>query len=81
MPTPEESRCPRCHAGPGTLTITPDGDLVARPLGDFSLSGSQIKFAARARPVLRCSACDLAVQGDWDDDQRHVTFTPPEPTP
>lgn len=75
MPTPDKSPCPRC-AETGTLSVA--SELVANPLGSFSVPGMQMKVTARDRPVLRCSACGLAHVGDWDPDGRHVVFPPLE---
>lgn len=74
MPTAEQSPCPRCHAAPGTLAI--GSTLSARPLGEFSLAGYQMKFSAVEVPVLTCSACALRVVGRFEDG--HAVFTPPE---
>lgn len=74
MPTAETSQCPRCHAGPGTLQIR--STLQARPIGEFSLAGAQMKVSAVEVPVLTCSACDLHIVGRFEDG--HAVFTPPE---
>lgn len=68
----EEAPCPQCGAAPGALSVTPE--IVAAPLGTWSLAGMQMKTTTRIRPVLCCSACDLRVPGELDEDGRHVTF-------
>jgi len=71
MPTVEESPCPVCSA---TETLSLAMELVAKPLGSFSLSGQQMKVSATSRPVLSCSECGLRLVGRLDADGRHVTF-------
>jgi hypothetical protein len=72
---PEESPCPVCKAPSGCLSVR--DELVASQLGDFSLSGNQMKVSARTRPVLRCATCDLSVAGEYDDEG-HVVFIRPK---
>ncbi len=79
MATIDDSPCPACGTGPGTLSLQVGSRLQARPLGTFSLAGAQMKVAAIASPVLRCSACGLQVQGRWDSDGRHVVSPAPPP--
>ncbi len=79
MATPDESLCPACGAGPGTLSI--GEQLQARPFGSYSLAGAQLKVAAVAVPVLACSACGLRITGRYDGDGRHATFPSPEHIP
>lgn len=57
----EETLCPQCGAGPGTLSITIK--LVLKPLGTFSLAGAQMKASAYEAPILECSECDLSLEG------------------
>jgi hypothetical protein len=76
MATISGSKCPNCDAGPGTLSIEPGSGLQVMPIGSFSLAGAQMKFSARATPVLCCSACGLRRDGRYDGDGRHVTFGP-----
>jgi hypothetical protein len=78
MATIDESCCPNCGAGPGTLSLGLGDGLQVKPIGSFSLAGAQMKFSARATPLLCCSACGLRREGRWDDDGRHVTFRPVE---
>lgn len=75
MPTIDTSSCPRCAAAPGTLRLATI--LQARPVGDFSLAGVMMKFPARERVRLTCTACPLDLVGDYDEDGRHVTFSAP----
>jgi hypothetical protein len=76
MPTIDESPCPNCGEGPGTLSISVGSGLQVLPTGSFSLAGAQMKFSARATPMLCCSACGLRRDGRWDDDGQHMTFGP-----
>jgi hypothetical protein len=74
MPTPESSPCPVCSTV-GTLNIS--DRIRVKPLGSFSLAGAQMKAPGRVYPFLECTACGLAVEGRYDQDGRHATFTPP----
>lgn len=76
---PNNTSCPSCHAPPGTLSITIESILHAKPRATWSLAGVQMKTVAseRDRPVLRCSRCSLRHLGDFDG--RHAVF-PPLPT-
>lgn len=65
--------CPHCGAT-GTLDITVtavDVGVTATPLGDFSLSGSQMKFAARTHATgaatITCTGCGWTRQGRLED--------------
>jgi len=71
---PHDISCPKCHAPPGSLVVTID--WWASPLGTWSLAGVQLKTPMRRRPHLTCTnlACDLDVWGEFDGDDRHVTF-------
>lgn len=71
----EQQKCMVCEAGPGTLTI--DVELVARPLGTFSISGSTMKVTAAQLPVLKCSGCGLHVVGRFSRDGRQYEFPNP----
>lgn len=75
MTSLNETVCPACGAGPGTLSII--SRLVANPLGSHSLAGAQLKVSARRRPVLTCSRCPLRHVGEYDPDGRHATFPTP----
>lgn len=72
----ETTPCPQCGAL-GFLEITER--LLAKEIGDFSLSGNQMKFAAQAVPVLRCRMCSLDLVGRYD--RAHAVFSPPVPPP
>lgn len=73
----------------GTITITPCpqcqevGDLniiielVAKPVGSWSLAGTQIKYSAQRLPILRCDHCTFKLVGKFDGDS-HATFSPPK---
>lgn len=56
----EEMPCPKC----GELGMTLTWQLTARPLGTFSLSGSQLKFSATEIPVIYCPHCGLYAEGN-----------------
>lgn len=75
MAAVDSASCPKCQAPPSALSITEE--LVANPIGSFSLSGAQTKVTASARPVLACSACDLRVVGEYDPDGHHANFPSP----
>ena len=64
--------CPGCYAK-GTLKII--SRLQAKPIGEFSLAGNQMKVSAREVPVLVCRACEHEVVGRFEDDG-HVVFDP-----
>lgn len=76
MPTARQSPCPVCHVI-GRLDITMQ--LVANPIGTYSIAGAQTKVTAQQRPVLDCTACGLHVVGTIEDD--HAVFPSPEPRP
>lgn len=67
--------CPWCGIV-GRLAITIE--LVANPIGSYSLSGQQFKVTARERPVLRCDSCKRTLLGDFTADQTHVVFPDPK---
>lgn len=50
--------CPRCQ----NEGFSVEWVLRARPLGSFSLSGSQVKFSAVELPVLTCLGCGLEAE-------------------
>jgi len=66
-----EADCPNCYT-PGSLSIKVE--LAAKPVGDFSLAGAQIKVSAFEVPVLSCWACPLRVTGRFDEDRSHAVF-------
>ena len=70
-----DAACPSCLAPPGCLTI--DIEMVAKPLGTFSIAGAQMKVTAAMLPVLNCTACGLRIVGRYDADGRHVEFPAP----
>lgn len=53
--------CPKCTRV-GKLRI--EMKLVAKPLGTFSLAGSNLKFSANEIPVLYCDGCGLELEGN-----------------
>jgi predicted RNA-binding Zn-ribbon protein involved in translation (DUF1610 family) len=54
--------CPVC----GSQTLTLSQKLVARPLGEWSLAGAQLKLSVVDRPHLSCSSCGMSVTGTYD---------------
>lgn len=46
--------CPGCAEKGLFLTKV----LAARPIGDFSLAGAQMKLSAHEVPALKCGFCD-----------------------
>lgn len=70
--TINETPCPKCEAA-NVLYV--DINFVAKPIGTFSLSGSQMKVSGRERPVLKCRNCDFNLPGEFDNGS-HVVFDP-----
>lgn len=62
--------CPQCLAT-GGLYI--DDQLVAAPIGDFSLAGGAVKVSAISAPVLQCANCTLRIVGTFDGEG-HAIF-------
>lgn len=54
-----ETACPAC----GKKNLTVEWRMTAKPVGSFSLSGMQMKFAATNVPVAVCSSCGFEKQG------------------
>lgn len=52
--------CPQC----GERSLELSWRLVAKPLGTFSLSGSQLKFSANEIPFIHCNGCGLTAEGN-----------------
>lgn len=75
MATIQESPCPSCGAGPGTLDVTTE--LAARHPTAASVAGAQVKTTASYVPVLTCTACGLRTRGRFHANGRHVSFDPP----
>lgn len=65
--------CPKCGMT-GDLYIAIE--LVAKPVGAFSLAGAQTKFSGKVLPVLRCGDCGFMLVGEFDGDS-HAVFRPP----
>lgn len=61
--------CPNCNARD---RVSLDRRLVTAPVGDFSLAGVQIKFAAQLMFVLACDielgGCGWTIAGEIDGD-------------
>lgn len=55
-----EFECPRCH----NVGFDVHWKLVARKLGTFSLSGTQMKFSANEIPVITCRGCGVTVEAN-----------------
>jgi hypothetical protein len=69
-----KTRCPTC--GEFTLKITER--LKARKIGEFSLSGQQMKVSAAYHPVLYCTKLDCTFERWGWIDGGHVVFDPRE---
>lgn len=67
------THCPQCDFI-GGLHI--EQKLVAKALGTWSLSGSQLKTPAQMHPFLECTNCDLSLQGNYADDGTSAVFRP-----
>lgn len=59
--------CPKCGTRDTSMALTGTGELVAAPVGSFSLAGVQAKFPARLRHRLTCEkargGCGWSVTG------------------
>lgn len=55
----EQTPCPAC----GQQALRIEWRLTARPVGDYSLAGAQMKFSAREVPWVVCDGCGVAAQG------------------
>lgn len=64
--------CPQCKEVGGLFM---SAQLVAQPLGTWSLSGSQIKTPAEITPFLKCANCTYSLAGKFDGEF-HATFQP-----
>lgn len=64
--------CPQCKEIGGLFL---SAQLVAQPLGTWSLSGSQIKTPAEITPFLKCVNCTFSLAGKFDGEF-HATFDP-----
>lgn len=54
------TQCPACgHHG-----MQLSWRIVAKPLGSFSLSGSQVKVSANKIPVIECPHCGVSAEGN-----------------
>lgn len=68
--TISKTPCPKCHEVGGLFM---SAELVAQPVGTWSLSGSQIKTPATIKPYLKCAHCTLKIAGEFDGEH-HATF-------
>lgn len=59
-------RCPDCGTK-NSIVITPG--IVCRPLGTFSLAGTQMKVSAHTVAIADCTVCDLHVLGHLEDPE------------
>lgn len=66
--------CPQCNEVGGLFL---SAQLVAQPLGTWSLSGGQIKTPAEITPFLKCANCTFSLAGKFDGEF-HATFEPQE---
>jgi len=66
--------CPECSVV-GYLYLT--SRFIAKPIGEFSLAGAQMKVSGTMKPVLKCHNCSLDIVGEYDDDN-HATFATPK---
>lgn len=62
--------CPRCAGTP--LYI--EARLVAKPLGTYSISGTELKLVAEAAVFLVCTSCQAEVKGTIEPGMTHATF-------
>lgn len=67
-PTRVGGTCPAC--GQAALTIEWRVELTARPIGQFSLAGQQMKFSASSIrwPHLVCTSCGVEARGTFVDE-------------
>jgi hypothetical protein len=61
----DNTPCPWC----GNRTLHIGEELRAKPIGSYSLSGTQMKVSAYTFPILVCHACGLEVEGRYEDGQ------------
>ena len=58
-----ETPCPAC----GAVALRVEQRLEAKPIGTWSLAGSQMKVFAGYWPWLVCGACGVEARGEIDD--------------
>lgn len=67
--------CPNCQS---CTTITLDNRFIARPLDEYSLAGTQIKFSAHRVYVLECEThlggCGWSITGDIEHGDKGDYF-------
>lgn len=54
-----EQSCPQC----GFAGLVIEWRLTSKPLGSFSLAGSQMKVSATELPWIKCPACGVEAEG------------------
>lgn len=59
----EETPCPNC----GEKKLRVEYRLEAKPIGTFSVAGSQPKVAARQWPWVVCDGCGVEARAKEDD--------------
>lgn len=55
-----DTACPHCGHHGMEMTFR----MVAKPLGSFSLAGSQLKFSANEIPYIECPECGIGGEGN-----------------
>lgn len=80
--TIDRTPCPQCGFVKDDRPVSRTGlyidiEFVAKPIGDFSLAGMQIKVSGRELPVLKCRNCPFKLVGEFDGDN-HAVFSPPK---
>jgi hypothetical protein len=71
MASIDRTPCPECHL---VEKLYIDIQLVAKPIGEFSLAGAQMKFSGKTCPVLKCRNCEFELVGEFDGET-HATFS------
>ena len=72
-----DTACPQCGESKVVLSL----EAIAKPIGEFSLAGKQMKFSMRDTPVLECTTrtattfCGWKLYGRLEDG--HAVFDPP----
>ena len=64
--------CPQCKEVGGLFISS---QVVAQPIGEWSLSGGQMKTPVSIKPFLKCANCTLNIAGEFDGEH-HATFAP-----
>lgn len=59
------AKCPGCGMR-GSLKMAIE--IMAKPIGTYSLAGQQMKVSAVEAPVLRCALCEMHIVGRLGGD-------------